>query len=69
MFRTLDGCIVPVLARLEKFIRPPVGQSLLFVARRSWRQISPFATLTSPGFECLIRLVTRMDQIIRAPSQ
>jgi ubiquinone/menaquinone biosynthesis C-methylase UbiE len=30
--RFFDGCIVPVLSRLEKFIPPPVGQSLLFVA-------------------------------------
>jgi SAM-dependent methyltransferase len=31
--RLFDGCIVPVLSRLEKFVPPPVGQSLLFVAR------------------------------------
>jgi SAM-dependent methyltransferase len=31
--RLFDGWIVPVLSRLEKFIPPPVGQSLLFVAR------------------------------------
>lgn len=31
--RLFDGWIVPVLSRLEKFLPPPVGQSLLFVAR------------------------------------
>jgi SAM-dependent methyltransferase len=31
--RFFDGWIVPVLSRLEKFVAPPVGQSLLFVAR------------------------------------
>lgn len=31
--RFFDGWIVPVLSRLERFIPPPVGQSLLFVAR------------------------------------
>ncbi|HUC84665.1 MAG TPA: class I SAM-dependent methyltransferase [Candidatus Acidoferrales bacterium] len=31
--RFFDGWIVPVLSRLEKFLPPPVGQSLLFVAR------------------------------------
>ena len=31
--RLFDGWIVPVLSRLEKFLRPPVGQSLLFVAK------------------------------------
>ena len=33
--RFFDGWIVPVLSRLEKFLPPPVGQSLLFVARSS----------------------------------
>ena len=33
--RLFDGWIVPVLSRLEKFLPPPVGQSLLFVARQS----------------------------------
>ncbi len=33
--RLFDGWIVPVLSRLEKFLPPPVGQSLLFVARPS----------------------------------
>lgn len=33
--RLFDGWIVPVLSRLEKFLPPPVGQSLLFVARSS----------------------------------
>jgi SAM-dependent methyltransferase len=33
--RLFDHWIVPVLSRLERFIRPPVGQSLLFVARPS----------------------------------
>ena len=32
--RLFDGWIVPVLSRLEKHLPPPVGQSLLFVARR-----------------------------------
>lgn len=31
--RFFDGWIVPVLSRLERFLPPPVGQSLLFVAR------------------------------------
>jgi len=31
--RLFDGWIVPVLSRLEKYVPPPVGQSLLFVAR------------------------------------
>ena len=31
--RLFDGWIVPVLSRLEKYLAPPVGQSLLFVAR------------------------------------
>jgi len=31
--RLFDGWIVPALSRLEKFLPPPVGQSLLFVAR------------------------------------
>jgi len=31
--RFFDGWIVPVLSRLEKFVAPPVGQSLLFVTR------------------------------------
>jgi SAM-dependent methyltransferase len=31
--RFFDGWIVPVLSRLERMVRPPVGQSLLFVAR------------------------------------
>lgn len=31
--RFFDGWIVPVLARLEKFLPPPIGQSLLFVTR------------------------------------
>ena len=31
--RFFDSWIVPVLSRLEKFVAPPVGQSLLFVAR------------------------------------
>ena len=32
--RLFDGWIVPVLSRLEKYLRPPVGQSLLFVAHQ-----------------------------------
>lgn len=32
--RLFDGWIVPVLSRLEKYLPPPVGQSLLFVARQ-----------------------------------
>ena len=32
--RLFDGWIVPVLSRVEKYVLPPVGQSLLFVARR-----------------------------------
>ena len=31
--RLFDGWIVPGLSRVEKFLPPPVGQSLLFVAR------------------------------------
>ena len=31
--RVFDGWIVPVLSRLERYLAPPVGQSLLFVAR------------------------------------
>ncbi|MGA2245329.1 MAG: class I SAM-dependent methyltransferase [Verrucomicrobiota bacterium] len=31
--RFFDGWIVPVMSRLEEFVPPPVGQSLLFVAR------------------------------------
>jgi len=31
--RLFDGWIVPGLSRLEKYLPPPVGQSLLFVAR------------------------------------
>jgi len=31
--RIFDGWIVPALSRVEKFLPPPVGQSLLFVAR------------------------------------
>jgi SAM-dependent methyltransferase len=31
--RFFDGWIVPMLSRVEKFLPPPVGQSLLFVAR------------------------------------
>jgi hypothetical protein len=31
--RFFDGRIVPVLSRLERLVAPPVGQSLLFVAR------------------------------------
>jgi ubiquinone/menaquinone biosynthesis C-methylase UbiE len=31
--RVFDGWIVPVLSRLERFLAPPAGQSLLFVAR------------------------------------
>ncbi len=31
--RVFDDLFVPVLSRLEKIFRPPVGQSLLFVAR------------------------------------
>jgi SAM-dependent methyltransferase len=31
--RLFDGWIVPVLSRLENWIAPPLGQSLLFVAR------------------------------------
>ena len=37
--RLFDGWIVPVLSRLEKFLPPPVGQSLLFVARPSAKKI------------------------------
>jgi SAM-dependent methyltransferase len=32
--RLFDGWVVPVLSRVENFLPPPVGQSLLFVARR-----------------------------------
>ena len=33
--KIFDGLIVPVLSRIESVIPPPLGQSLLFVARRT----------------------------------
>jgi hypothetical protein len=32
---TYDRFFIPVISRVERFVRPPIGQSLLVVAQRS----------------------------------
>jgi SAM-dependent methyltransferase len=33
--RLFDQCIVPVISRIERFIRPPVGQSILVISHHN----------------------------------